>query len=216
MGLASRRGATAVVIGLLVGSAVLTGDADATTAHIANRAGVVVQHADLGTLTDCVAFHEREINGLELLERSEFDFRAAHFEGIGTGICWIDGEGCKTTDPEECFCTPVRSWSYWVQEKGEPVFGHGETYADGRKIRDGSIDYWTFGPHGTPPATVFSIDEICGNEGALTADPADAVGRVQDLDTFSAQAIADRVGLAEVFLRPRVLALVEECEKLGG
>jgi hypothetical protein len=142
----------------------LAGDAAGRTVH---RAGVVVQHGDLGTLTDCVSFSERELDGVELIDRSAFDYRAARFPE-GKGICWLDGEGCKTTDPDDCFCTPAegttRSWSYWVQEEGDrPLIHHGETYPSGRVIHDGSVDYWTFGPHGMPPTSVPSFEEICGS-----------------------------------------------------
>ena len=155
---------TVTFVALLVTLPVLlNGDAAGRTP---SRAGIVVQHGDLGTLTDCVSFEGHELDGVELLERSAFEYRAARFSD-GTGICWLDGEGCKTTDPDDCFCTPAqgtaRSWSYWTQEKHDQVFHHGETYPSGRAIHDGSVDYWTFGPHGMPPAGPVSFDEVCGS-----------------------------------------------------
>lgn len=159
----TRRRANLAVVMFVAAAALLTGsEAEAEPVH---HAGVVVQHGDLGTLTDCVAFTGEAIDGLELLELSRFDHRAARFPE-GSGICWLDGEGCRTSDPDECFCTPAfgtfASWSYWVQEHGDDMIHHGETYPSERIIRHGSVDYWTYGPHGMPPASLHSFDEICG------------------------------------------------------
>ena len=159
----TRRGANlAVAVAVAAATIFAGGDAVARPVH---HAGVVVQHGDLGTLTDCVAFTGEEIDGLELVKRSRFEYRSARFPE-GKGICWLDGEGCKTSDPDECFCTPASgvtaSWSYWIQEHGDDVIHHGETYPSERVIGDGSVDYWTFGPHGTPPASLRSISDICG------------------------------------------------------
>lgn len=159
----------ASALAFLGASLVLSGPA---TAKPVSHAGIVVQHGDLGTLTDCVAFTEPEIDGLELVERSRFEYRAARFPE-GVGICWLDGEGCKTTRSDECFCTPAYgsagSWSYWISERhDELLIHHGETYPSQRVIHDGSVDYWTFGPHGTPPASLHTIGDICGSEAAAT------------------------------------------------
>jgi hypothetical protein len=140
----------------------------AIAAQPVHHAGVVVQHGDLGTLTDCVAFTGHQIDGIELLKLSRFDFRSARFPE-GTGVCWLDGEGCRTSNSSECFCTPAfgttASWSYWVQERhDEPMIHHGETYPSERVIKDGSVDYWTFGPHGTPPGSIHSINDICRSQ----------------------------------------------------
>ncbi len=158
-----------VVLAIFAGALFTGGEASAKAPVY--YAGVVVQHGDLGTLTDCVAFTQKQIDGVELIERSRFEYRTARFpEGIG--ICWLDGEGCKTNKSAECFCTPAfgttASWSYWVQERAdEPMIHHGETYPSGRVIKDGSVDYWTFGPHGTPPASLHSISDICGSQATV-------------------------------------------------
>ncbi len=167
----SRRGAHLAVVMVLTVAALFTGtEAEAKQVHYA---GVVVQHGDLGTLTDCVAFTGNAIDGIELVKLSRFDYRSARFPE-GTGICWLDGEGCRTSDPDECFCTPafgtLASWSYWVQEHGDDMIHHGETYPSERVIRHGSVDYWTFGPHGMPPASLHSISDICGDSAGLTDD----------------------------------------------
>ncbi|MGH2760370.1 MAG: hypothetical protein ACRDKJ_12535, partial [Actinomycetota bacterium] len=169
----TRRGAHLAVVVMFAAAALYTGgEAQARPVH---HAGVVVQHGDLGTLTDCVAFTGNQIDGVQLLELSRFDYRSARFPE-GTGICWIDGEGCRTNNPDECFCTPafgtLASWSYWVQERGDDVIQHGETYPSGRIIRDGSVDYWTFGPHGMPPASLHSIGDICGSRTGISDDGA--------------------------------------------
>lgn len=171
MVLASRRGAViAIVLAFLTVSVVISGNAGAAEVH---HAGVVVQHGDLGTLTDCVAFTDKQIDGLELVDLSRFEYRSARFPE-GKGICWLDGEGCKTTRSDQCFCTPAfgttASWSYWVQEHGDQTIHHGETYPSERVIRHGSVDYWTFGPHGMPPTSLRSFEEICGSNTASTLD----------------------------------------------
>jgi hypothetical protein len=159
-----RRVVIAVGITVLAVAVPLLGSGEATGKTL-HHAGVVVQHSQLGTLTACVAFKEQKLDGVELLRRSHFDFRAAHFSD-GTGICWIDGEGCKTTSPKQCFCTPASgvtaSWSYFVQESGGVVFQPSGTYPSGRVIRDGSMDYWTFGPYLMPPAAQKSVKDVCG------------------------------------------------------
>jgi hypothetical protein len=173
-----RRGASCVVVLVLL-AGVLGIGGTANAGPPAHHAGVVVQHGDLGTLTACVAFKGHEIDGIKLLKLSRFDFRSAPFPE-GVGVCWLDGEGCKTTNSSECFCTPAfgvtASWSYWVQERAdEPMIHHGETYPSERVIEDGSVDYWTFGPHGMPPTSLHSISDICGAqahvEGNNTAAP---------------------------------------------
>jgi hypothetical protein len=170
--LPSRKGANLAVALAILAGALLTGS-DATAKAPVHHAGVVVQHGDLGTLTDCVAFTKKQIDGIELIELSRFEYRKAPFPE-GVGICWLDGEGCKTSKSSECFCTPAfgttASWSYWVQERAdEPMIHHGETYPSGRVIKDGSVDYWTFGPHGTPPASLHSISDICGSNAAVSS-----------------------------------------------
>ena len=54
------------------------------------------------------------------------------------------------------------AWQYWVQDKGDSLFRFSSTYPSGRKVSDGSVDYWTFGPYGMPPDGVASFDDICG------------------------------------------------------
>src|SRR5438132_6925166 len=121
------------------------------------HAAIVVQHGNLGTLTECVPLTTRRMNGVNLLAKSHFDFRAAKYND-GTAICWLDGEGCKTTSTRDCFCTPLKgasaAWGYWVQDNGDQVFRFSSTYPSGRTVHSGSIDYWAFGPYGTPPAGI--------------------------------------------------------------
>lgn len=161
---ALRRVAIAAVLTALALAVPLLSSGDAAVKPL-HHAGVVVQHSQLGTLTACVAFKEPKLDGVELLRRSHFDFRAARYPD-GTGVCWIDGEGCKTTSPKQCFCTPASgvtaSWSYWIKENGGVVFQPSGAYPSGRVIRDGAIDYWTFGPYLMPPAAQESLQDICG------------------------------------------------------
>lgn len=210
MDLLSRRSVIVLLLAALAASLVTAGQAEGRPAARENHAGIVVQHSDLGTLTDCVAFKEPKIDGVKLLDRSRFDWRGAR-DQFGVGICWIDGEGCNTTDPHECFCTPLVSWSYWIHDEGGMPVDHADTYASGRVVRNGAIDYWTFGPHGTAPVHIYSIDDICGSD----AHPARSLGRVQHLDPLLAKLVADRVGPREVFRGPSSIALRKECDKLG-
>ena len=165
MGRSLRRGLLAAIVVSVAVTAASLGGTEASGKPL-HHAGVVVQHSQLGTLTACVAFKEQKIDGVELLRRSHFDFRAARYPD-GVGICWIDGEGCKTTDPKQCFCTPASgvtaSWSYWIKQNGGLVFEPSGTYPSGRVVRDGSVDYWTFGPYLTPPAGAKSLQDICGS-----------------------------------------------------
>lgn len=209
MDVLSRRVVTLLLLATLVASVTSTGQAVAGPRL--NHAGVVIQHSDLGTLTDCVAFKEGKIDGVKLLDRSRFDWRGAR-DDFGVGVCWIDGEGCNTTDPDECFCTPLVSWSYWVHDEGGLPVDHAETYANGRVIRDGSIDYWTFGPHGMAPVNIYSIQDICGSG----AHPSGADGRVQHLYAPFAKLVADLIGASEILGSPRSVALGKQCSEVRG
>ncbi len=128
------------------------------------RAAVVVQHGNLGTLVECVPLRGGAPDGIGLLARSHFEYRAARYPD-GTAICWLDGEGCKTTDPKNCFCTPLSgasdAWGYWVQDKGDSTYRFSSTYPSGRRVKDGSVDYWSFGPYGMPPVSTSSFADIC-------------------------------------------------------
>lgn len=180
-----KRSFVVVLCSVLASVVTPPGEAAAPVRH----AGVVIQHGDLGVLTDCVAFKKKSINGYELLKRSRFAIRAARYPD-GVGICSIDGEGCNSTKPSECFCTPLVSWTYWTQESGAPVYDHGHSYANARVITDGDIDYWAFGPHGMAVREVFTIEDLCGGAHAHGASEPTSAQRAQ-MDALRAGLAAD-------------------------
>lgn len=144
--------AAALVVPLVAGGG--------ATGQATKQAVVVVQHGDLGIASECVGFDEASIDGIELVDRTAFDYLTASFT-FGPAMCWLDGEGCETTDPDECFCDPVSSWSYWVQD-GDGLPMPAEVGAGDREVVDGSVDYWVWGPFGEPPIQPTSTDAVCG------------------------------------------------------
>lgn len=128
----------------------------------ANQAAVVVQHGNpTEGGAECVSFTEPQIDGLDLVERSGFEYLAAQFDS-GRAICWLDGEGCETTDPGECFCqSPPNSWSLWVQGEGDSVPAPSAVGVDDAVVQDGTLHYWVWGPFGEPPLQPTSVDTVC-------------------------------------------------------
>lgn len=138
--------------------------AQAVSAAPKHRAAVVVQHGDLVVHARCIRFKEAKISGLTMLKRSRMQYIAARY-AAGHTICWLDGEGCKSSKPGTgagtCFCDPVRFWGYWTREAGEPAPLLSGESPDARVVRDGSVDYWVWGV-GQPPVPPMSIDDVCG------------------------------------------------------
>ena len=125
------------------------------------RAGVVVVHSNGKVVTDCVRLDRLEMSGFKLLKQSSFDYRKAQFQE-GQGICWIDGEGNKTTDPDDCFggnSDPF--WGYWTQDKGETDPTESPVGARDRVVRRGAIDYWVFDTYPQDAPAALTVSEIC-------------------------------------------------------
>lgn len=130
------------------------------------RAGVVVQHLDGTIHKDCVELPARKVSGFKLLKLSRFKFLAASFS-FGKQVCWLDKEGCKTTDPDRCSdCNPADGtfdgvfWGYYTQDRGDPGPQFSSVGAKDRVVRRKSVDYWMFGDgSGLPDARKFR--QIC-------------------------------------------------------
>lgn len=125
------------------------------------RAGVVVVHGNGTVSTDCVRMDRPEMSGFKLLKQSSFEYRKAHF-GFGPAICWIDGEGQKTTDPDDCFGDPDgESWNYWTQDKGETAPTESGVGAGDRRVRRGVVDYWIWSTYPADTPEGLSVSDIC-------------------------------------------------------
>lgn len=128
-----------------------------------NRAGVVVRQSD-GTVRDmCVFFDEAEISGYELLERSGFDFQSESYIQ-GRAICKIGPDGCNSSQGEECFCDKANSWGYSTRDKGGSTWVYSRVGADQRdpKVRDGSLDGWSWGANGNQPKLpAIAFSDVC-------------------------------------------------------
>jgi hypothetical protein len=155
----TRRGLFVILAVALFVVPVLGGDGPVHAAT--SRAAVVVQHGDVVMKTACVTFEEPQITSYQALQRSGISFLAAHFDQ-GHTVCWLDGEGCKTTSPSDCFsCDQIRSWSLWTQDDGDSLPQPSSVGVDGRTMKDGSVDYWVWGPFGEPPIQATTVGAVC-------------------------------------------------------
>lgn len=149
---------------LFVMAAVLIGTTIAPTPAVADgfgRAGVVVVHGDGSVQTRCVALDQAEINGYKLLKRSTFAYRIAQF-GFGRAVCWLDGQGVKTTKPDHCFDNPKgKSWSYWISDKGDTATAESGVGFEERAVAKGSVDYWIWHTYPAPAPKLRTVSDIC-------------------------------------------------------
>jgi hypothetical protein len=122
-----------------------------------NRAGLIVRSGDGDVREMCVLFDEEEITGVDLLERADVEI-ASEGSALGTAVCSIDGEGCKSDD---CFCRYPAFWGYWTKD-GSKDWRFSDVGAAARVVRDGSLDGWSFGRDGKPTPPDVTIDEVCG------------------------------------------------------
>ncbi|MGD8586036.1 MAG: hypothetical protein PVJ75_11850 [Chloroflexota bacterium] len=150
----------AILLGaLILLAAVAQGQA---VAQEGGRAGVVVRFADDRVESRCVAFDEDEISGARLLERSGLVL-AVKPAGQGGLVCAIEGTGCGL---DNCLCQcqgdPCIYWSYW--RLGDDGWAYSGVGASIRRIGDGDVDGWSWGPGSVTSAIeppVMSFDEIC-------------------------------------------------------
>jgi hypothetical protein len=148
----------AVVFSVLFGTTVLAPPASAGF----GKAGVVVVHGNGDVVTDCVKLDKAEITGFGLLKRSRFEFKAASFDSLGKAICWLDGEGVNTTDPNQCFSDPDGAfWGYWKQNKDDPAPKASNSGPELRRVRRGSVDYWVWDTYPQPAPAPVSLSTIC-------------------------------------------------------
>jgi hypothetical protein len=140
---------------VLLGTGLIAPPADAAN----GRAGVVVVHGDGTVRTDCVALTKAEISGFRLLKESDFEFRAARFS-FGRAVCWLDGEGVDTRDPDSCLPSSGPTWGYFTQEKGGTP-AESQVGPDDRRVTRGDVDYYVFGtfPQTTPQK--LTVRQIC-------------------------------------------------------
>jgi hypothetical protein len=144
-----------VVASVVLGGGLFAGPAKAAF----GRAGVVVVHSDGTVRTDCVALTKAQISGFKLLKKSSFEFQAAQFP-FGRAVCWLDGEGIPTTDPDECFPDDGPNWAYFTQEKGAESVAS-EVGPDDRTVTRGDVDYWVFGEFPQQTPAKLTVREIC-------------------------------------------------------
>lgn len=138
-----------------------------------NRAGLVIQSTSGQITTSCVTFSEPEINGYDLLHRSNLPL----IVDIASGgmVCKIQSTGCNYPT-QKCFCEcqdmnqSCVYWIYYIQTGG--AWKYSPLGAFGQKVTNGSVNGWAYGAGGAssggvmPP--VMTIDQICG-AAAVTA-----------------------------------------------
>lgn len=125
----------------------------------ANCAGLVIRHGNGRVVTMCVRFEGETISGIELLKRSGLQTAIA-VTGMGEAVYQIDGEG----DPNgwvykdgKCYY-----WAYYQLKSDRWVYSN--TGASTRRVRNGDVDGWAWGPGGAssgavPP--VITFNQIC-------------------------------------------------------
>lgn len=154
--------------------------AGSTAAQQPNRAGLVVVHED-GVVQKCVTFHEEEISGYDVLERSGLALIPMAGGALGISICSIDHHGCDYP-AEDCFCrcqgTPCIYWSYWHLVDGE--WHYSSLGAASYRVRHGDVEGWVWGEgeyarSGQQPPKV-RFEDICNavpsDEQLVGSDPA--------------------------------------------
>lgn len=142
-----------------------------------NRAGLVVRSEDGELRRICLLFDEPEITGAELLTRSGLDLEV-ETTPTGTAVCRIGSDGCGAGD---CFCGYPTFWGYWTRDGGSWAFS--EVGASQRRVVDGSLDGWVWGPDGGPAPPEESLDEVCAaapEAGAAERAPAGDSGRAAE------------------------------------
>ncbi len=155
-----------------------------------NRAGIVVRSGDDDVRKMCVAFDTDEISGIDLLERSGVDLGADR-GSIGTAICNIDGKGCGTDD---CFCRYPTFWGYWVRAGDDWRFS--DVGAADRKVRDGTLDAWSWGRDGKPKPPDLSFDDVCSAAAPVSTNPNAQPRRARDAAAGSVANYAAFAGFA--------------------
>lgn len=163
MGRMSRLAVSIVVAAALLGP--LLASQPASSGPL-KKAGIVVQYGKK-VRSDCVKFRG-DISGIDLVRMSRFAQRIATFS-FGDSVCWLDGKGCKTKDPDRCSdCNPAdgtfdgKFWGYFVQDKGDADPDFSSVGASDRTLAHGSIDYWLWGDgSGFPKEKKFK--RICRN-----------------------------------------------------
>jgi hypothetical protein len=153
----SRRAVLVVLCAVLVGTSFVP----PAEGRSFGRAGVAVVHGDGSVRTDCVKLERRTISGFQLLRQSKFHYKVAQFS-FGKALCYLDGEGVKTTDPDECFSDPDGEfWGYWVQDKDNTAPAESGVGASDRNVRRGSIDYWVWDTFPQTPPAALTLADIC-------------------------------------------------------
>ena len=137
-----------------------------SSAQEGNSAAIIVRFDDETIVSRCVDFSEEEITGYEGLRLAGFSIDAG-FAAQGGKVCRINETGCPADD---CFCQCQGGpdcvyWSYWHMD--EEAWSYSMVGATSYRIKDGSIDGWSWGPGNVNQAIeppLISYDEICGDQ----------------------------------------------------
>lgn len=121
-----------------------------------NHVGLVVQFDDSTISTYCVSFSEDSISGYDVLHKAFGDGLEVSFDSMGAVICRINGVGCPIDD---CWCDfPPNYWSYWHMANNS--WSYSQLGTSLYNVQNGSVEGYRWGG-GSPPAAIYSIDEIC-------------------------------------------------------
>lgn len=152
-----------------------------------HEAGLVIDDGEQ-VKTYCVRFDEEQIDGEELMLRTDLDLEVSHYGALGAAVCAIDGVGCPAAD---CHCTAAY-WSYW-QDTGEDAWSNSPVGASSRTVRDGDRDarVWGDGRREPPP---LGTDEICDD--ALATDGPEGRAPADERDGAAGSTLAEPMTLA--------------------
>jgi prenyltransferase beta subunit len=140
---------TAALLAALSGDFLVTLPASSNT----NYAGLIVDTGDGEVTTVCLPFEESSLTGLELLEASGLEYKAA--DGM---ITTISGESASEEDS--------LYWSYWSFDGREWNFqntGAGDSLVMPSSVEGWHLTSWKIYPS-LPPDFIPSLSEICQAE----------------------------------------------------
>ena len=119
---------------------------------VPSRAVVIV-----GSTPMCISFNGT-INGVEALERAGVQATTAGFDGLGSGVCAIEGQGCPSS---ACFQCALPSYWHYFRASSGGAFSASPVGASSTRVEDGDVEAWVWGARIGPPDPV-RVEDVCG------------------------------------------------------
>jgi hypothetical protein len=121
-----------------------------------HHAALVIQHSSGSLITQCVAFAEEQITGLQLIERSGVPYQAQSFGSVGSAICQLDRE--PSTIPSGCF----GSGPYWQYfHRRSDAWQTSALGAGSSALHDGDMDGWRYAAAANQVPSTVAFASVC-------------------------------------------------------